>query len=58
MGVGSVYKNEGNMNRKMYYKFLMTYRLEAVETMPYHVNEIIFQNNNDLKITPKMIKIG
>lgn len=55
-GVGPIHKIEGNMNGKMYQNILKTHLLETVDNMPYPVNEVIFQHDNDPKHTSKIVK--
>lgn len=55
-GVGPICKIEGNMDAKMYLNILKTHLLKAVENMPYPVNEVIFQHDNDPKHTSKIVK--
>lgn len=55
-GVGSLQKIDGNMNKIMYLDILKSKLKETIENMPYPINEVIFQQDNDPKHTAKVVK--
>lgn len=55
-GPGSIRKIDGIMNKEIYLDILKRQLGETLENMPFPVNEIWFQHDNDPKHTAKVVK--
>lgn len=55
-GVGSIRKIDGIMNKEVYLDILNNELLDTLDNMPYRIEDVTFQQDNDPKHTAKVVK--